>query len=193
MFPKCPLQQELLKRDEGEPGHIYFVCEERLWRERLLSHHTDILLGHMRLSHNVQTHPGCLAAYSDSRVKPQIHSGYFWPRGCSDTSFAPAWISLPCTLSLPLAPWLPWKDGGPTMFLLAFQFSTCAHRSSETQALILFRNNECSERSKKTRKRRGKDIDLLKKSVTQSLSWDNRTAGHVLTQGAAIHGPPWDV
>lgn len=95
-----------------------------------------------------------------------------------------------CTLSLPLAPWLPWKDGSPTMFLLAFQFGTCTHRSAETQALFLFRNNGYSERNKKTQRRRGKDIDLLKNSVTQSLGWDNRTAGHVLTQGAAIHGPP---
>lgn len=39
-------------------------------------------------------------------------------------------------------------------------------------------------------KRRGKGIDLLKISVTQSSSWDNRTAGDVLTRGAAIHGPP---
>lgn len=76
------------------------------------------------------------------------------------------------------------------MLRLAFQFGTWAHRSAETQALFLSSNNGCSERSKKTQKRRGKDIDLLKKSVTQSLSWDNRTAGHVLTQGAAIHGPP---
>lgn len=76
------------------------------------------------------------------------------------------------------------------MFPLAFQFGTCTRRSAETQALFLFRNNGRSERSKKTQKRRGKDIDLLKKSVTQSLSWDNRTAGCVPTQGAAIHGPP---
>lgn len=76
------------------------------------------------------------------------------------------------------------------MLLLAFQFGTCTNRSAESQALFLFRNNGCSERSEKTQKRRGKDIDLLKKSVTQSLSWDNRTTGHVLTQGAAIHGPP---
>lgn len=65
-------------------------------------------------------------------------------------------------------------------------------RSVEMQPLLLFRNNE-SSKGRKESKRRGKDIDLLKIRVTQSLSWDNRTAGHVLMQGAAIHSPPWDV
>lgn len=65
MFPTCPLQQELLKKNEGEPEYIY-LCEER-------GCGTEVLLGslcHTRLSRNVQVHPGCLAAYSDSSKTP---------------------------------------------------------------------------------------------------------------------------
>lgn len=34
-------------------------------------------------------------------VKPLIHSGYFYPGGCSDTSFAAAWTSALHLISSP--------------------------------------------------------------------------------------------
>lgn len=68
VFPTSPLRSELLKRDGGEPGH---VCLWAMKREAAAQTSCRATCATMRLNHNLQTHPGHLAAYSDSSKTPK--------------------------------------------------------------------------------------------------------------------------
>lgn len=132
--------------------------------------------------------PGCLAAHSDSSKTPSSVANFNLE--FVQTPALQQHRPLPCILSPPLAPQLPWKDGGPQCSCWHFSLEHVPTGQQRHRRYFFSGTMDVVKEAKKTLKRRGKDIDLLKKSVTQSLSCDNRTTGHVPTQGAAIHGPP---